>query len=187
MIKRIFDLFFLVNILFLVSVPLILIFFIIKFNSSDPVLYWSKRVGRHNKIFMMPKFRTMKCDTPDVASHLLKNPTSQITPLGSFLRKFSIDEWPQLWSIFLGDMSFVGPRPALFNQHDLIKLRNSCGVHEILPGLTGLAQIKGRDMLNIAQKVEFDVIYLNNKTIWLDIKILFLTFLSVFNTSNISH
>jgi len=187
MAKRIFDLFFVIFFLALLFMPLILVCFILKLSSSDSVFYFSRRIGRHNKIFMMPKFRTMKKGTPDVATHLLKNPHLQITRIGFFLRKYSIDEWPQLWSIFVGDMSFVGPRPALFNQYYLISLRGKFGVDQLTPGLTGLAQVHGRDALTLGQKVKFDVIYLQNKSIWLDFKVLYLTFLAVFKGNDILH
>ena len=151
------------------------------------ILYWSDRVGRYNKIFKMPKFRTMRVDTPAVATHLLPDPKQFITPVGSFLRKSSLDELPQLWSIIKGDMSFVGPRPALFNQHDLIALRTQYGVDRLVPGLTGWAQINGRDELPIPEKVKLDVDYMNNQSICLDMKILFLTFVKVLRRDGIQH
>jgi O-antigen biosynthesis protein WbqP len=187
MAKRLFDLFFVMFFLGILSIPLILVCLILKLSSRDSVFYFSRRVGRHNKIFMMPKFRTMKKGTPDVATHLLKNPRLQITRIGFFLRKYSIDEWPQLWSIFVGDMSFVGPRPALFNQYYLISLRSKFAVDKLTPGLTGLAQVNGRDELTIGQKVKFDVMYLQNKSLCLDFKILYLTFIGIFMGNNILH
>ena len=159
----------------------------VRTTSKGAIIYWSNRVGRHNKIFKMPKFRSMKIDTPAVATHLLPNADTYLTPIGSFLRKSSLDELPQLWSILKGDMSFVGPRPALFNQHDLIELRTMAGVHNLLPGLTGWAQINGRDELPIPDKVALDVEYLRQKTIWLDIKIILLTGLKVLRRDNVTH
>jgi O-antigen biosynthesis protein WbqP len=156
-------------------------------TSRGPVLYWSDRVGRNNVIFKMPKFRSMQTNTPAVATHLLMNPDVYLTPIGSFLRKSSLDELPQLWSIIKGDMSFVGPRPALFNQHDLIELRTRSGVHELVPGLTGWAQVNGRDELPIPQKVALDVDYLKRKSFWLDLEIIFLTGLKVLRRDNVAH
>lgn len=168
-------------------IPLVLVALMVRTTSKGPIIYWSDRVGRHNKIFRMPKFRSMKIDTPAVATHLLPNPDSYLTPIGSFLRKSSLDELPQLWSILKGDMSFVGPRPALFNQHDLIELRTMAGVHNLLPGLTGWAQVNGRDELPIPDKVALDVEYLRQKTIWLDIRIILLTGLKVLRRDNVTH
>lgn len=159
----------------------------VKFSSRGPVLYWSDRVGKDNHIFKMPKFRTMKVGTPAVATHLLKDSDLHLTPVGSFLRKSSLDELPQLLSIFMGDMSFVGPRPALFNQDDLIALRTQLGVDKLAPGLTGWAQVNGRDELSIPIKVQFDVEYLQNQSFWFDVKILGLTFLRVIRRSGVSH
>ena len=156
-------------------------------TSPGPVLYWSERVGRHNRIFKMPKFRSMRIDTPAVATHLLDNPEQWLTPIGSFLRRSSLDELPQLWSILKGDMSFVGPRPALFNQDDLIKLRTEKGVHEVLPGLTGWAQVNGRDEIPIPQKVQLDAEYLHRQSFFFDLKILWMTALKVFNRDGVSH
>ena len=156
-------------------------------TSKGPVLYWSDRVGRNNTIFKMPKFRSMQMGTPAVATHLLSNPDAYLTPIGSFLRKSSLDELPQLWSIFKGDMSFVGPRPALFNQQDLIELRTKAGVHVLLPGLTGWAQINGRDELPIPQKVAFDVEYFHRRSFLFDIKIILLTALKVVRRDNVTH
>ena len=185
--KRIVDLLLVAVAGLLLLVPLLLVALLVRLTSSGPVLYWSDRVGRNNKIFRMPKFRSMKVGTPAVATHLLDNPAPYLTPIGSFLRKSSLDELPQLWSILKGDMSFVGPRPALFNQADLIALRTRHGVHELLPGLTGWAQVNGRDELPIPQKVALDVAYLQSRSLRLDIKILFLTVLKVARRDNITH
>jgi O-antigen biosynthesis protein WbqP len=171
----------------LIFVPALVVAVAIHLTSTGPVLYWSDRVGRHNKIFKMPKFRSMRVDTPSVATHLLANPDLFLTPIGGFLRKSSIDEIPQLWSIIKGDMSFVGPRPALFNQKDLIELRTLHGVHELVPGLTGWAQINGRDELPILQKVAFDTEYLSRQSLWFDMKIIWLTGLKVLRGDNITH
>lgn len=159
----------------------------IKFSSKGPVLFWSDRIGLNNQIFRMPKFRTMQIGTPNVATHLLNNPASYRTSIGSFLRKYSLDELPQLFSIMIGDMSFVGPRPALFNQEDLIGMRTAFGVHRSVPGLTGWAQVNGRDDIPIKQKVELDYEYVNDHNFWFDLKILWLTFFKVVRKSNISH
>lgn len=156
-------------------------------TSPGPALYWSARVGRQNRIFRMPKFRTMLIDTPSVATHLLADPERWLTPLGSFLRKTSLDELPQLWSILKGDMSFVGPRPALFNQDDLVALRTERGIHHLTPGLTGWAQVNGRDELTIAEKVEFDAEYLARQSLLFDLKILWLTFVRVISRDDVSH
>lgn len=168
-------------------VPILIITILIRLTSQGPILYWSDRVGKNNRIFKMPKFRSMKIDTPAIATHLLKNPTSYLTPIGGFLRKTSLDEIPQLWSILKGDMSFVGPRPALFNQEDLIALRTKNAVHQLLPGLTGWAQINGRDNISITQKVELDAEYLRCQSIWLDLKIIWLTALKVVISEGIAH
>ena len=167
--------------------PLVLAVLAVRLTSKGPALYWSDRVGRNNTIFKMPKFRSMRVGTPAVATHLLNNPDAYLTPIGSFLRKSSLDELPQLWSILVGDMSFVGPRPALFNQHDLIELRTKAGVHALVPGLTGWAQINGRDELPIPEKVALDVEYLHRKSIFLDIKIIFLTAWKVVKRDNVTH
>lgn len=168
-------------------VPVLLVAVLVRLTSRGPVLYWSNRVGRNNTIFKMPKFRSMKIGTPAVATHMLSDPDSYLTPVGSFLRKTSLDELPQLWSIIKGDMSFVGPRPALFNQHDLISLRTQYGVHELVPGLTGWAQINGRDELPIPQKVELDAEYLRRRSFWFDMKIIFLTAIKVIRQDSITH
>ena len=167
--------------------PIIITAILVKLSSKGPALYWSDRVGKNNHIFKMPKFRSMKVDTPAVATHLLKSPKSVLTPIGDFLRKSSLDELPQLWSILKGDMSFVGPRPALFNQDDLIALRTEKGVHCLIPGLTGWAQVNGRDELPIPQKVSLDVEYLQRSSFLFDIYILWLTFIKVIKRSGISH
>ena len=176
----------LMAILFLVSL-FILVAALVKLTSKGPVLYWSDRVGKRNVIFKMPKFRSMKADTPVLATHLLVDPKSVLTPIGNFLRKSSLDELPQLWCILKGDMSFVGPRPALFNQNDLIALRTQKGVHDLVPGLTGWAQINGRDELQISQKVALDVEYLQTQSIMLDMKIIWLTFIKVLKKDGVSH
>ena len=168
-------------------VPIAVLAVLVRLTSPGPALYWSDRVGRHNKIFKMPKFRSMRVGTPAVASHLLADPKAVLTPIGSFIRKSSLDELPQLWSILIGDMSFVGPRPALFNQQDLIELRTQQGVHTLVPGLTGWAQVNGRDELPISQKVALDVEYLQRQAFWFDIQILWLTFLKVVRSDGVSH
>lgn len=168
-------------------VPLLFVALAVRTTSKGPVLYWSDRVGRNNNTFRMPKFRTMRIGTPAVATHLLNNPDTYLTPIGSFLRKSSLDELPQLWSIFTGDMSFVGPRPALFNQHDLIGLRTQYGVHALTPGLTGWAQINGRDELPIPAKVALDVEYLQRASFFFDLKILAGTAIKVIRGDNVTH
>lgn len=167
--------------------PCLLIAVVVRLTSRGPALYWSHRVGRYNRVFRMPKFRTMRLDTPTVATHLLANPGSYVTDVGSFLRRTSLDELPQLWSILKGEMSFVGPRPALFNQHDLIVLRTQHGVHELRPGVTGWAQVNGRDELSIPEKVMLDVEYLRRRSLLLDIRILGLTLLRSATGAGISH
>ena len=168
-------------------VPVLLVAVAVLLSSKGPALYWSDRVGRNNQIFKMPKFRSMRLGTPAVATHLLGNPVAHLTPIGSFLRKSSLDELPQLWSILKGDMSFVGPRPALFNQQDLIELRTAQGVHELVPGLTGWAQVNGRDELPIPDKVQLDVAYLQRQSLWFDVRILWLTFVKVLRRDGVSH
>lgn len=185
--KRLFDLCLaLLGTLLLISLILVLAI-TIWLTSIGPVLYWSDRVGRYNKLFKMPKFRTMQVDTPAVATHLLPDAKQFLTPVGSFLRKTSLDELPQLWSIIKGDMSFVGPRPALFNQEDLIELRTQCGVHKLLPGLTGWAQINGRDELPIPDKVQLDVEYMNKRSFLFDLKIMTMTILKVVSRDGVKH
>jgi O-antigen biosynthesis protein WbqP len=185
--KRLFDLFSVLVAAILFAPPLLFVTIAILLTSPGPILYWSDRVGQNNIIFQMPKFRSMKVDAPIVATHLLKDPDQWLTPIGSFLRKSSLDELPQLWNILKGEMSFVGPRPALFNQDDLISLRTKNGVHELIPGLTGWAQIKGRDELPISQKVALDTEYLNFQSFMLDIKIIFLTLVKVLTSDGVSH
>lgn len=185
--KRLFDLCLALCAVVVLVIPVLLVAIAVRLTSKGPELYWSDRIGRDNKIFKMPKFRSMRVGTPAVATHLLADPDTYLTPIGSFLRKSSLDELPQLWSILVGDMSFVGPRPALFNQSDLIALRTQYGVHELVPGLTGWAQVNGRDELPIPQKVALDAEYLQNKCLMLDLKILFLTALKVIRRDNVSH
>jgi O-antigen biosynthesis protein WbqP len=168
-------------------VPLLILAILVKLTSKGPVLYWSDRVGQNNRIFSMPKLRTMRIDTPVVATHLLQNPEQFLTPIGGFLRKTSLDELPQLWSILRGDMSIVGPRPALFNQHNLIAMRTETGVHTLRPGLTGWAQVNGRDELPLPQKVAFDVEYLGRRSIIFDVKVIYMTFLKVVSREGITH
>lgn len=185
--KRFFDLSLAIAAIVLLLIPIAVIALIVKSTSIGPALYWSSRVGKNNKIFRMAKFRSMHSDTPALATHLLDNPSIYLTPIGSLLRKTSIDEIPQLWSILKGDMSFVGPRPALFNQNDLINLRAHYGVHRLLPGLTGWAQVNGRDHLSIEDKVALDIHYLNNQSLWLDVNILWLTMIKVIHREGVSH
>ena len=185
--KRLFDLGMGAILFIALLLPMLLISIAIKLTSQGPVLYWSDRVGRHNSLFRMLKFRSMMVNTPAVATHLLEDPKSVLTPIGEFLRKSSLDELPQLWNIIKGDMSFVGPRPALFNQDDLIALRTEQGIDKILPGLTGWAQINGRDELPVAEKVVLDVEYKIRQSFMFDLKILWFTFLKVVNKEDISH
>lgn len=185
--KRCFDFCVALCALALLCVPIVLTAIAVKLTSRGPALYWSQRVGRHNQLFAMPKFRTMQIGTPAVATHLLDNPAAYLTPIGSFLRKTSLDELPQLWSILSGDMSLVGPRPALFNQHDLIALRTEHNVHSLVPGLTGWAQINGRDELSIEDKVRFDAQYLQQQSLVQDIAILWSTLMQVVRGSGVSH
>ena len=185
--KRFVDLILTLIAVLLLLLPAIIVSVLVKLTSKGPVMYWSDRVGKNNAIFKMPKFRSMKTGTPAVATHLLNDAESTLTPIGGFLRKSSLDELPQLWCILKSDMSFVGPRPALFNQDDLIALRTEKGVHELVPGLTGWAQINGRDELPIPQKVDLDVEYLHHQSLWLDIKIIWLTFIKVIKKDGVSH
>ena len=171
----------------MLAVPLVLVAVLVRITSTGPTFYWSDRVGRGNRLFQMPKFRTMRIGTPAVATHLLESPDSFLTPIGSFLRRSSLDEIPQLWSILKGDMSFVGPRPALFNQDDLVALRTTAGVHELVPGLTGWAQVNGRDELPIPQKVQLDAEYLHRRSFVFDLKILWMTVLKVLARDGVSH
>ena len=186
-VKRIFDLLLAGLAALLLCVPACLLALLVRLTSRGPALYWSDRVGRHNRIFRMPKFRSMRLGTPAVATHLLTDAQAFLTPVGSFLRRSSLDELPQLWSILVGDMSLVGPRPALYNQHDLIALRTERGVHQLLPGLTGWAQVNGRDELPIHRKVELDVEYLQRQSLWLDIRILWLTLVKVVRREGVTH
>lgn len=185
--KRLFDLVLAMLALLVLSAPLLLIALAVRLTSVGPVLYWSDRVGRDNKIFKMPKFRSMDVGAPAVATHLLGDPDAWLTSIGSFLRKSSLDEVPQLWSILVGHMSFVGPRPALFNQHDLISLRTKQGVHLLLPGLTGWAQVNGRDELLTPDKVRLDVVYLQRQSLAFDLRILWLTLVKVLRRDGVSH
>lgn len=185
--KRLFDLIVATTLVLVLSLPMLLVALAVVFTSKGAALYWSDRVGQHNTIFKMPKFRTMRVNTPAVATHLLNDPECWLTPIGAFLRKTSLDELPQLFSIIKGDMSFVGPRPALFNQEDLIALRTEKGVHELVPGLTGWAQVNGRDDLEIPQKVRLDVEYLQRRSLVFDFRILWITALKVLVKDGISH
>ncbi len=185
--KRTCDLLLAVFAVLILVLPCTLIAVMVRITSRGPALYWSDRIGRNNQIFKMPKFRTMRVGTPAVATHLLNDPNAYLTPIGSFLRKSSLDELPQLWSIIRGDMSFVGPRPALYNQQDLMELRTENGVHTLMPGLTGWAQINGRDELPIPQKVAFDIEYLHRQSLAFDIRILFLTALKVIMRKDVTH
>ena len=187
MLKRAFDLLFSLCLGVLLLLPILTVAFAVRITSSGPVLYWSDRVGRCNRVFRMPKFRSMMMGTPVVATHLLADPAAYLTPIGSFLRKTSLDELPQLWSIFKGDMSFVGPRPALFNQNDLITLRTKHGVDSLVPGLTGWAQVNGRDELSIVEKVRLDEEYLSRQSFIFDLLVLWLTFLRVLRRDGVSH
>jgi O-antigen biosynthesis protein WbqP len=185
--KRAFDLLLAAVVSMVLVVPAILVALAVRLTSSGPILYWSDRVGRNNQLFKMPKFRSMQVGTPAIATHLLSNPDIYLTSIGSFLRRSSLDELPQLWSIIKGDMSFVGPRPALFNQHDLVELRTRSGVHALVPGLTGWAQINGRDELPIPQKVALDIEYLHRQSLIFDIKIILLTTKKVLARDNVTH
>lgn len=185
--KRLFDLSLALFAGVALALPMLVIAVAVRLSSVGPVLFWSDRVGRQNRIFKMPKFRSMYMCAPAVATHLLVEPDRYVTPVGSFLRKTSLDELPQLWSIMVGDMSFVGPRPALFNQHDLIELRTQSNVHMLVPGLTGWAQVNGRDELSIPEKVAFDAEYLQRRSLWFDIQILWLTFLKVAQRDGVTH
>ena len=185
--KRSFDFVFALAGAVFLAVPFSVLYFAVKGTSPGPALYWSDRIGRNNRVFKMPKFRSMRIDTPAVATHLLQNPDQWLTPIGSFLRKSSLDELPQLWSILKGDMSFVGPRPALFNQDDLIALRTNAGVHKLVPGLTGWAQVNGRDELPIPEKVKLDLEYLHRRSFGFDLWILWLTLLKVVRRDGVFH
>jgi len=185
--KRVFDIFLSLCLISLLLLPTLAVMVLVRLTSNGPALYWSDRVGVGNKIFKMPKLRTMLMDTPQVATHLMQNSVTYLTPLGPFLRKYSLDELPQLWSVLKGDMSFVGPRPALFNQDDLIKLRTLKGVHELVPGITGWAQINGRDDIPIPLKVVYDEYYLKNKSFLFDLKIIFITVIKVFRAEGVKY
>jgi len=186
--KRLFD----YLLVLVVVIPIAIILFpviavLIRLTSPGPVIYWSKRVGKDNQLFDMPKFRTMRVDTPTVATHLIDDPSSYLTPIGGFLRRSSLDEIPQIWSIISGNMSIVGPRPALFNQEDLVQLRTECKVSTLLPGLTGWAQVNGRDTVSVGEKVILDYFYMENWSLWLDLKIMVLTVSKIFRDDNVSH
>lgn len=185
--KRLFDLVLGLVAAMVLAVPVVVVAILVRLTSPGPALYWSDRVGKNNKIFRMPKFRSMRVGTPAVATHLLADPKAHLTPIGSFLRKSSLDELPQLWSILAGDMSFVGPRPALFNQQDLIEQRTQFGIHALVPGLTGWAQVNGRDELPIPEKVKLDAEYLQCRSLWFDIRILWMTFVKVLRRDGITH
>ncbi len=185
--KRLFDLTAVLTVAFFLSLPMVFVALAVRLTSPGPVLYWSDRVGRHNRIFKMPKFRSMSIDTPTIAKHLLHNPGQWLTPIGSLLRRSSVDELPQLWSVLKGDMSLVGPRPALFNQYDLIALRTEKGVHELVPGLTGWAQVNGRDNLSNSQKALLDAEYLEQRSMLFDLKILWMTVRKVAGKDDVSH
>lgn len=185
--KRWFDLLLGLCAVVVLALPILLVAILVRLTSPGPVLYWSDRIGRGNRIFRMPKFRSMRTGTPAVASHLLADPNACLTPIGSFLRRSSLDELPQLWSILVGDMSFVGPRPALFNQDDLVALRTAQGVHELVPGLTGWAQVNGRDDLPIFEKVRLDAEYMQKESFWFDMRILRMTFVKVLRREGVSH
>ena len=185
--KRVFDLFLVINVAFVLLFPIVVTAILVKLTSKGSVINWSNRVGINNIIFSMPKFRSMKVGTPVVATHLLPDTQSVLTPIGNFLRKSSLDELPQLWCIFKGDMSFVGPRPALFNQYDLIDLRTEKGVEKVLPGLTGWAQVNGRDELSIPHKVELDVEYVKRQSLGFDVYILWLTIIKVIKRDDVAH
>ena len=185
--KRLFDFFLSIFAIVILAIPLLITATVVHLTSPGPILFWSKRVGRNNQIFQMPKFRSMRIETPAVATHLLQNPDQWLTPIGSYLRKSSLDELPQLWCILMGEMSFVGPRPALFNQDDLIELRTVRGVHQLVPGLTGWAQVNGRDEVPIPKKVELDYEYVQRRSFLFDLKILWMTALKVIVRDGVSH
>ena len=185
--KRVFDLLAGFSALLVLGVPFIFLALLVAVTSRGPVLYWSDRVGQHNRIFRMPKLRTMKTGTPAVATHLLNNPQAHLTPVGGLLRRTSLDELPQLWSILMGDMSWVGPRPALFNQADLVEMRTQAGVHQLVPGLTGWAQVNGRDEISLVDKVRLDTEYLQRQSFVFDLHILWLTALKVLRREGVTH
>ena len=185
--KRLFDIVVAIILFCLFFIPMVIIALMIKATSRGPVLFWSDRVGKDNDIFRMPKFRTMRTDTPDVATHLLKDADAYLIPVGSFLRKYSLDELPQIWCVLTGDMSMVGPRPALYNQDDLIELRTKKGIHMLTPGITGWAQVNGRDILTIPIKVNYDEHYMANRSFLFDLKILWITFRKVVRSEGVKH
>lgn len=187
MVKRIFDVTLALFLGTLILLPALIVAIFVRITSPGPILYWSNRIGQNNIIFSMPKFRTMRTDTPAIATHLLENPNGYLTPIGSFLRKTSLDELPQLWSVIKGHMSLVGPRPALFNQEDLVLARTQAGVHVLLPGITGFAQVNGRDELSIPEKVRLDTYYLHHASLTLDFKIILATIIKVFRRDGITH
>lgn len=185
--KRALDMLLATAALVVLALPCLAIAMAVKLSSPGPVLYWSDRVGRYNRLFRMPKFRSMRVGTPEVATHLLADPAAWLSPVGSFLRRTSLDELPQLWSVLVGDMSLVGPRPALHNQHDLIEMRTGAGVHVLVPGLTGWAQVHGRDELPLAEKVALDAWYLQHQSLHVDLRILWRTVIAVLKGSGVSH
>ena len=185
--KRCFDLLLAFILSFLLMWLIVLVAIVIRLSSKGPVLYWSSRIGIDNQLFKMPKFRTMRVQTPVIATHLMINPKAFLSPVGAFLRRFSLDELPQLFSILKGEMSFVGPRPALFNQDDLITLRTEKGVDKLVPGVTGWAQVNGRDDLSIPEKVDLDVEYLNRQSFWFDLQVIWITLLKVVQSEGVSH
>ncbi|WP_228522805.1 sugar transferase [Methylophilus sp. 14] len=190
LIKRLLDILLTLIAVLLLSPLVLMTYLLVKLTSTGPALYWSQRIGQNNQLFSMPKFRSMRVGTPQIATHLMNqqsNPNAFLTPVGSFIRKTSLDELPQLWSVLKGDMSIVGPRPALFNQDDLVSLRTEQGVHTLKPGITGWAQINGRDEIPIPQKVALDAYYLANQTVWLDLRIILLTAIKVLRRDNITH
>lgn len=185
--KRVFDIASSMLLIFLLSPLLLALALVIKATSRGPILYWSSRVGKDNRLFQMPKFRSMRMETPQVATHLLSDPLTYLTPVGSFLRRTSLDELPQLFSILAGSLTFVGPRPALFNQNDLIALRTARGIHVLVPGLTGWAQVNGRDELPIPVKVKFDYEYLRRRSFKFDLRIIGMTVVKVVRSEGIKH
>ena len=185
--KRVFDLALALFVFAALAFPMAIVALLVRLTSEGPALYWSKRIGQNNKIFLMPKFRSMRINTPQVATHLLANPKAHLTPIGDFIRKSSLDELPQIFSVFTGYMSFVGPRPALFNQDDLVALRTAANIHTLKPGITGWAQINGRDEIPIPDKVKLDEYYLKNQSLIFDIKIIFMTGFKVLLAKNVSH
>jgi O-antigen biosynthesis protein WbqP len=185
--KRAFDLLLATAATLILAVPIVLVALAVKLTSKGPVLYWSQRVGRYNQNFSMPKFRSMRVGTPQLATHLMTNPAAHLTSIGPFIRRTSLDELPQLWSIWRGDMSFVGPRPALFNQDDLVAARTALKVHELVPGLTGWAQVNGRDELPIPEKVKLDAEYLRRRSFRFDLRILWMTAVNVVRGKDVAH